>query len=294
MEDFSQHVDRYRIIVRTGWWPNEDRATSFGTFCSEYLQSTVSYANVGFDALAFLAGSTTWTLGEIFQRVVASEALRGQFGKRSPTGLDRRLDQSVEKLEAIVLDELGGHAINDQINLLCTPTEPWVSAEAALMEDFAVLRNFFPSPPSIAEILAADASRQETVWTFLRRHVRWNVERLQRYYMEFGTSMFDRWLFDARQQRIALAEQRRSLLAEISDRARPEAANDIVTLAEEATILNHLNLALEPCFSFKGGPGVPHGLIFRAAANSELGLQIAQDRLLIDKWELFYSTTIGG
>lgn len=115
---------------------------------------------------------------------------------------------------------------------------------------------------------------------------------MHRCYAQFDTPMFDEWLMDGRRQRNALATQRRDLVADISERVSPMAANEIMAVANKITTLNQLNLALEPCFSFKGGPGVPHGLIFMAAADSGLGAQLAHDQLQKEKWELFFSTTV--
>ncbi|MDP2759783.1 MAG: hypothetical protein Q8O64_05170 [Sideroxyarcus sp.] len=287
---FSKHVDHYRVIVRTGEWPNEDRSTSFPIFCSEFERSAVAYINVGFDALDFLAGGATWPLEKLYQRAVASEALRGQFGKRSPSGLDQRLNRNVDKLISGMLKWLGDDTIHDQVNLLCTPTKPWLSAEAMLLEDFDVLRKSFPAPPSIDEIVLADVERQEIAWSFLRRHSRWSVEYMHHYYTDFDTPLFDKWLVNGRQQRKVLATQRHNLVVDISKSINFDAANEIMAMVNEITTLNQFNLAFEPCFSFKGGPGVAHGLIFKAAADSRLCMQTAHAQLHKDKWELFFAT----
>lgn len=289
IDELSQHVDHYRAIIRTGQWLNEDRPTHFSTFCSEFERSSIAYINVGFDVFNFLGDRTNWALEKLYRRVAASEALRGQFGKRSPSGLDQRLDRGIDKLKSSWLKYFGDDEIDDKIVMLCTPTKPWLSAEAMMLEDFAALRKSFSTSPSIDKIIMADAERQEVAWTFLRRHSRWSVKCMQHYYTNFDTPLFDEWLANARQQRKAQAMLRRNFVLNISNSISSEATNEIMVIANEITYLNQLNLAFEPCFSFKGGPGVAHGLIFKEAADSGLDMQNAHDQLKKDKWDLIFT-----
>lgn len=289
-----EHVARYRAVIRTGKWPNENRPSPFETFCSEYERSAHAYVNVGFEALRFIEGSSCASQSEIYQRVAASEALRGQYGKRSPTGLDRRLEQTVDALAACIAEARGDDALDEQLNLLCLPTMGFISAEAALLEDFAPLRKAFPGPPTIDDLVNASYRDQEVAWTFLRRHAKWSLACLHNCYVQFGTHLFREWMERARQRRQDLAIQREVLIAEISRTLSPAAATEIMTLATEAMVLNQLNLTLEPSCSFKGGPGLAHGVIFGTAPAADLSTDIAQERLLRDKWTLFTSTSTTG
>lgn len=291
-EAFSQHVTNHRSIIRSGKWPNEDRPSSFEDFCNEYKRAALAYVNVGFEALAFLAGDRGISVEEMHYKVLCAEALRGQFGKRSPTGLDQRLERTTDKLESCLSQFLDGDVLTEKVNILCTPTTPWLSAEAALLEDFHQLHQLFGAPPTMDELLSAAGVHHDVAWSFLRRHVKWNFLGIHRLYSEFCKPEFSIFLNAARTERAIISERYNKISAELAEQMFYDAETEALSFAHEIRVLNKLNLTLEPYFSFKGAPGLPQLLIFQEASKIGLHHQYSPDELNTGKWALFHSTAV--
>lgn len=285
LSDINEHVNDYRQVIRRRKWPNENRPTSFALFLKEYEWATLAYLRVGFLALEFLEKPTAAKLIPIYRMVEASEALRGQFGKRSPTGLDARIDAYTAELD-IILD---AHDLDDDGrigNLLCTPGDPFLSAESALLHDLNEAKASFPSPPSIGDLITVDAAQAKPMWIVLRRHAKWSLPRLVSWYTEFDISMLMDAMYAGQNQRQALASERAAAVECIRKTCSPSVHRRIEELAAATAVLNHLNLALEPCFSFKAGAGLVHGLIFKMAASEGL-IEGNTDTINTQKWALF-------
>lgn len=287
LENLSRHVNRYRSIVRTHRWPNESHVSSLDAFLGDYERSSLIYVEIGFDALNYVDGNSTLALNAMFERVLGSEALRGQFGKRCPTGLDARLESYLAIVEAKVLSIVPFERNEDAVHLLCTPVKPALAAEALLLEDFAELREEFNVAPSIEEVLTATGSRKDVVWKFLRRHVRWSVADLGAYYHYFNTALFEERLKASRIERATQEAQRLELVADIASRTSAEICAEILSVAAAATTLNHLNLTLEPIYSFKGGPGLAQRIVFEQAEVAGLCASVSQEQIISKKRELF-------
>lgn len=283
--DRAQHIERYRNVIRSNHWPNEANFSSLDKFLDDYQRSAQIYVSVGFEALDFIAGTSALSLDEIYARVLGSEALRGQFGKRCPSGLDARLDDCVARLEEGLLSIAPVSFDEGAIDLLCTPTKPELAAESLLLEDFAQLRDEFSSPPTIDDVLRSTGLRKDIVWNFLRRYVRWGVDELPAYYQHFSSALFDEQLRANRVERSVQAMRRNRLISEITNRCDDPVCLEILGIATAVTALNHLNLALEPSYSFKGGPGISHGIVFALAEVA--GLKSSLEQISRIKWELF-------
>lgn len=291
-EAISQHVANHRRIIRNGNWPNEVRPSSFSVFCNEYMRAAIAYATTGFEALDFLAGNSNISIEKMYFRVLCSEALRGQYGKRSPTGLDQRLERTTEDLESCLRSTSDEDAFTEDVNTFCTPITPWLSAEAALLEDFSQLRQHFITPPTIDEILSSDGIPQDVAWNFLRRHVKWNVLGMSRFYSEFSTSEFCCSLNTARAEREKICEKHRQVNKKIAEKSKFGVESEVFSMAREIKVLNQLNLTLEPYYSFKGSPGLPQALVMQEASRLGVCHSYSLDELNAGKWALFHSTNV--
>src|SRR5690606_24277546 len=86
------HTAYYRRVIRETRWPNEVLAdSSISSFIDGFEKSALAYVDVGFQSLNYLNSGEETGFPSAYKAVVASEALRGQFGKSSPDGLDARL-----------------------------------------------------------------------------------------------------------------------------------------------------------------------------------------------------------
>lgn len=264
----QEHTQDYQQVIRKSEWPN---GTWVGVghqdFLRGYERSARAYVRAGFDALRFLTGRTKLTLDEMYPQVLAAEALRGQFGKSSPDGLDKRRDALADHFPK------NGYGSEDELMLLCTPAAPIRTAEMALLGDFSEFKRVFPTPPNIDDVLATPEPQEKVVWGFLRRWVRWNVEALALLYRGSLHAVIDGSGGQGK-------EQHRSQLLE----KLPPAG---VTLVDSISSLMVLDLVLEPQFSFKGCVGLPLGEIFRLAKQAGRSGSVNQVQLLLDRSKLF-------
>jgi hypothetical protein len=270
MQAYSSHTDYYRRVIRETVWPHGIWVAGTHTdFIRGFEYSALGYVWGGFQALRFFAGGSDWQILEVYDDALVAESLRGQFGKSSPDGLDRRLLQ----LEDQFLAEYGDD--NDLI-LLCTPVAPVRTAETALMEDFRVFRGIFPEPPTVNQILNLAGEHKTSAWQFLRRHVRWSVDAAGQLYQWKPDVLSD----DESNRVEHISQSRNRLLAKL-----PKTA---ISLVDAITSLNILNLVLEPAFSFKGCVGLPLGMVFRMAHHVERRPPLDQVKLLLGKLNLFF------
>lgn len=272
-EAYATHTGYYRRVIRETMWPHGTWVGSaHADFLRGYMYSALGYVWGGFEALSFFAGSNDWSIDEVYDDALVAESLRGQFGKSSPDGLDRRLAQLEDRFIAEFGDE-------DDLILICTPIAPIRTAEAAMLEDFKEFRSVLPKPPTIQDVLNVADYHRAQVWKFLRRHVRWNVGAVAPLYDELVMPI-------AISEDAARAEQSRRW----RDRALSRLPAAASALADAITSLNVLNLVLEPAFSFKGCVGLPLGMIFRMVQHAEHQPPLDQVKLLLGKWNLFTLT----
>ena len=269
-EAYFTHTGYYRRVIRETVWPHGTWVGSaHADFVRGYGYSALGYVWGGFEALKFFGGGSGWSIDEIYEDALVAESLRGQFGKSSPDGLDRRLAQLEDRFVAECGDE-------DDLVILCTPIAPIRTAEAALIEDFAEFRSIFPKPPTIEDVLNVADHHRDRAWQFLRRHVRWSVSAAAPLYDELTTGI-------RLHEDIEHAEQIRLRRDRVLCRL-PQSATDLV---DAIMSLNVLNLVLEPSFSFKGCVGLPLGMVFRIVQHVERRPPLDQVKLLVGKWNLF-------
>lgn len=267
---YATHTSYYRRVIRETVWPHGLWVSgAHSDFLRGFEYSALGYVWCGFEALRFFMGSSDASIDDVYADALVAESLRGQFGKSSPDGLDRRLEQ----LENRFLDEYGDE---EDLVVLCTPAAPIRPAETALVEDFAHFRNIFPSPPTIDDVLNVADPYRAKVWQFLRRHVRWNINAAASLYNEFTSAPTTTETYARREND---QRQRDRIMAGLPDAA--------IALADAITSLNVLNLVLEPAFSFKGCVGLPIGMIFRLVQHAERRPPLDQVKLLLGKWNLF-------
>lgn len=289
LSQIVDHVAYYRNVIRDREWPNETYATPLATFLDDYERASLAYVAAAFESMSFLASPIPSELAKIIQLVEASEALRGQFGKRSPTGLDARLDAYESELES-VLDQSGIPDAPRALELLCTPTEPHLCAESMLLEDLINVQLAFPEAPTVEKLIRAHPERAEVAWLFLRRHAKWSLAQMHSWYHELNGEHLKGLVRSARSRRSAMADARFTLLDEIAQNHGEVVLGRIRELANALTFLNHLNLALEPCFSFKGCVGLAHGLVFRLSETITTSTRRQLEDIRSQKWALFSST----
>ncbi|UTP39786.1 hypothetical protein M9M90_01020 [Phenylobacterium sp. LH3H17] len=284
--DLEGHVDHYRQVIRTRSWPNESRPTPLATFIDEYERAALAYVGAGFQALIYVEDPTLAGFRAANRLVEASEALRGQFGKRSPNGLDARLDAYEGEL-ASLLDETGLGDEPNALELLCTPGEPHLSAESTLLQDLARAQRAFPEPPTLEHLSRAEPGRAEAVWVFLRRHAKWSLAQLGFWYEQLSGELLRDQGRAAARRRNQMAQARHDLMIKIGRVASLAAQGRIHDLSTAMTLLNHLNLSLEPSFSFKGGLGLAHDLVFRMGEEAVDFERASIDTIRAKKWVLF-------
>ncbi len=282
------HVEYYRHLIRNNSWPNTSRPSTLASFIRDYYRSALAYIDVGFEALRFIAGQSTQSLEEIYYKVQASEGLRGQFGKRSPTGLDARLEHAENELVSL-LQPVFGSDTDNVISTLCTPTYPYLSCESSLLQDFAKVYEIFSDPPTVDQIFSTDKESQQCIWTFLQKYSKWNIDLLSELYTRLKTRGLGEELSEqsqywekSRLEQIKFAER----IFNLGDESNKQAMFALIASIIE---LNYLNLALEPSYSFKSGIGLFHGLIFRKA-ESEIDLPFMPELIDQQKWWLFSQT----
>lgn len=197
--DRNAHVADYRTFIRSNEWPNATRPSSTGVFFDEYERCAAQYVSVGFEALDFIsAGAPEDARGAMFRRVMASEALRGQFGKRSPTGLDERLEDLAEVLTAL-LAHVGVVDPDAAITTLGTPNESALTAEALMLKDLRDMQMAHAEPPTRSFFV--NAAPDSAAWRCLRRHCRWSVSQLQLAYIAHPPHLLDEQIAHANGQR---------------------------------------------------------------------------------------------
>lgn len=263
------HVNHYRRLIRTNEWPNAVLGIGDEAFLDHYERAALVYIKAGFNALAFVEDPNVAPLADVHRDVLSSEALRGQYGKSSPDGLDRRL----ERCEDDLLEHLDHE---DELILLGTLPTPLMTAEDYVIRDFVAMQAVVPRAPSLEDVLSLEPEAAEPVWVFLRRHARWRIDSLARAYNELGNCVGD---LDADLTRRALATTARN---ELFEALCPEAAR----FADLLTAFNLLNLTLEPAYSFKGGVGLLHGVVFAAA--QDLASTPTQRQLVLDRQQFFH------
>lgn len=294
ISDFPQrfqtdHVNYYRTVVRQNEWPHTDRDSDFATFLSEYLAAALAYVESAFVVLEKYPWTNNASASALLLLAHGVEALRGQFGKRSPTGLDARLDDCIASLEKELSTCLPKDEQEAAVHALCSPTAPQLSAEAALITEFHAFKSILPSEPTLDCLLAVSGEDEEVVWRFLRRHCRWSVAQLSFYYRHLETQAA---LLTTQQTRALQSTYRLSLLRLLDRTCPADQYRYILSLSKDATALNHLNLTLEPSFSFKGGPGLILGMLFKRGANLGSQAMITQSAISNHKWSMLRNPSI--
>jgi hypothetical protein len=267
---YHTHTAYYRRVIRETTWPHGKWVGgTHADFLRGFEYSSLGYVWAGFEALEFFGGKGELAIEDVYEDALVAESLRGQFGKSSPDGLDRRL----EGLEDRFLKEFGDE---DDLVILCTPIEPVRPAETALMDDFANFRKIFPTPPTIDDVLGAADHNRATVWRFLRRYVRWRVNAVAPLYDGIrSASSADRTAANIEH----LHMRRNKVLARLPGPA--------ASLVDSILSLNVLNLILEPAFSFKGCVGFPLGMVFRCLDHVAKRPALDQLNILFGKMNLF-------
>jgi hypothetical protein len=269
-EAYVTHTAYYRRVIRETTWPHGKWVGGMHTdFLRGFEYSSLGYVWAGFESLRFFAGAGGLSIDQVYEDALIAESLRGQFGKSSPDGLDRRLMDMQEEF----LTEYGDE---EDLILLCTPMLPIRPAETALVEDFADFRTLFPLPPTIDDILGLPARLQVKAWQFLRRYVRWNAAAAALLYDKFHPASV--------MSRATIQEEQHVRRRDLALRKLSESA---VTLVDSITSLNVLNLVLEPAFSFKGCVGFPLGMVFRSVNHVEQRPALDQVSILLGKMNLF-------
>jgi hypothetical protein len=289
-ETMSAHIPEYRKIIREQSWPNTARPSNLRKFIYEYKVSSLAYIDVGFEALQSLTQDTLGLPHNLYCKTLASEALRGQFGKRSPTGLDTRLHQADMQLTEL-LYPIFGVETEYIIPMVCSPAFPFLTCETEFMVDFIQLQKYFPISPNVEQISSAEPGIQEFVYRFVRRYLRWNISLMSALYIDLnaetlkndlGANLY-KWKND-HPEKINLIKLISKYFSNDIHKFKNIIAL-IVTLIE----LNYINLKLEPWFSFKSGIGLAHFIIF---ANFDIRQQFSSADIEEQKWLLF-SDTIG-
>lgn len=254
-EDRRRHINSHRQIIRSNeWYHGQELRLSHHKFLTEFRRVSIRYVEWGMDAWKFLAGASQDSLAEVHRKAWTAEGLRGQTGKRSPWGLDTRLDLTAESLQGL-LSKVPALDIDESLYLLGSPTDRPFSAEIALLEDLTALRAYFPGPPSLQDLASAESSVQRLARRILRLHCGWSVAKLHCWYRDFED--LDHNQMDAmRSRRRSTDEGRRRLLQVIDSSVDEATGEEVRKLSREIRDLNQLNLALEPAFSFKGGFGL--------------------------------------
>jgi hypothetical protein len=279
----EQHVEQYRQIIRQHDWPNVALPDNSSAFCAGFVAASHAYVEVGFLALEHLARGGGYQ-HKLQALVLASEALRGQFGKQSPTGLDARLDSLVAELDHQVSGF--GKALSEQdVNLLCIAPGAIPSAESLLLEDLLDLPERFGAIISTDEISASRPADLRRLLTFLRRHCRWSFARFRDLHNALQDSRLAQRVAAARWRRAQHRDQRREVLSRLRQIAGVDASAAIEALAGQIGVLNGINLSIEPVFSFKGCVGLPHGLILDRC-RGDLDARLAEPETQKLKWWL--------
>ncbi len=257
----NEHVSRYRKLIHGNQWPHRDQPdVGPSQFIDLYDAAAKLYVDAAKSALRYLTEPTPSGLVEAHGLVLLSEAARGLHGKSAPDGLDERLEGAIE--------ELVDHHLHDEDELieLCRLPAGFESAEDLMISDFQAMTMEFASLPDTASL--SSLSGDSATWRFLQRHCRWRFDRFRHYWHELHASP----LLD----RVAVARpktRRNELLLDLPPIAQ--------ALVDYICALNYLNLRLEPIFSFKGGPGLLHAEVFRAAENladTPMGCQLVLQR----------------
>ncbi|MHB8512662.1 MAG: hypothetical protein ACYDCC_10840 [Actinomycetota bacterium] len=264
-DDANNHVAQYRHIIRAHRWPNTaQREVSAEDFINQFGRAALVYIDCAFEAAAWLERRDSRDLPRVHGLVLASEALRGQLGKSSPAGLDERLDRAMEELLRYLKDE-------DDLYILCSLPTPMKSAETQLVDGYATLRTEHETVPDITTLLSG--SENSTAWTFFRTFCRWRLDRFAQVWIELEKTFTS---FPSLRVPGSVGTDRAGLLQALPPRAQK--------LSDYIAALNLLNLALEPSFSFKGGPGLLHAEVFRAA--SHLGGSPMERQLVLEREQL--------
>lgn len=275
-------IEQYRLIIRDNHWHHGSALElSHQEFLSEFLAVSLEYAHSAFFALNYLAGKTRIPLVEAHRRSWAAEALRGQVGKRSPWGLDARLEEAERGL-AEQLARVPDCDVEEGLYLLCTPTAPPLSAETSLVQDFLALRSLVPEPTAETRLEHLEVAAERVVRRFLRRHCRWSPNEMERWYSDFKDLSAEHEEH-MRSGRIALAAERSGLLLHIARAADRETSMMVDRMSTEIAELNQLNLAVEPSFSFKGGVGLAHWGVFARAQRTSAADSVHLRQLDLEK-----------
>lgn len=262
-ETCLNHVAEYRTLIRSNTWPNVPQPhLDADGFLIHFERSALAYVTSAFRALRWLQNPDPLRLCEVHREVLASEALRGQYGKSSPDGLDQRLERCMDELAGYLDDE-------DQLIVLGSLPLPFRSAESALVHDLRALIKSHPNPPNVDALIEGEA------WKFVRRHAQWRIDSLASIYEGMRHHQPDEG--EERTRALELTRRRAALIQDLPTRAQE--------LADFLLALNFLNLAMEPAFSFKSGVGLLHGLVFKAA--EELGSTPTERQLVLDRNRLF-------
>lgn len=284
---FDQHIADYRHIIRARDWPNEKRPTSIQTFIQEYVRAAAIYVDVAFDALAYLNGSSDVPLEFIFHRAEASEALRGQFGKRATFGIDARIEYCAEQTADALIDLFPEDDVEGLLVVIGTPNLPHQTAETRLLEDF----HAYVKGSRAGTLYDDDAARShdERTWRILRRHARWSANEFSSMLRQLDQDELNHQYDRCRHQQYDQIETRQELIRRIARFGDSCRAFDALKNADALIALNYLNLALEPSFSFKGAPGLLHLMTFEAGARRGLDVGSDADQIQRNKWTLFKS-----
>lgn len=282
------HIDGHRAFIRENTWQNEFHNTSHAKFLEDFERSSALYIDVSFEIFSEIV-SGNFPKNDLISKLYSVEALRGQYGKRSPTGLDQRLEGYCIQLEE-TLSTIPGMDTDDFIDKVsCPGIRGESSAEELLCEDFSKLYSISREAPD--RLAVANMSKQDfqIFNTFFRRHAKWSWKLLQGYYDQLDVRLIENQTRDmlARRQifRCDLESKFRTLSVELSASQFEFACELGNKLAE----LNHLNVTLEPICSFKGAPGM-----MQFAGISQLATPIgADDAVLFErakksKWGLMY------
>jgi hypothetical protein len=284
----ATHIDDYRKVIRSRDWGLENTPLSLEEFLSGYFAAALAFIDVGFNSLKFLNCPQPEKLEEVFYQVEAAEALRGQFGKRSQSGLDAMILQYENALLDILTQHLGSEA-SDALDALGTPVSPSLAAESVLLDDFKAFRLLFPEPPNEAALHSLTEKDEEVAWQFLRRHCKWSMRVMLFWYQTLPEPSLTEQIASARNSQGNSSKHRSCLVSDLYKQVNTVDMLDINRISDHLTTLNHLNLTLEPSFSFKGGVGLGSSFIFHEALLAGIMSTTSLGDLAARKWALHSS-----
>lgn len=259
----SNAISRYQNIIRKNtWYFPILRDVTLESFLTRWADVHLHYFDMAERIFSILAKSKSLNYlasSSLLKDVIQSETTRGWVGKRSPSGLDKLLENRIAMVSEL-LSSFGDDTVDEILSLggLYSNASEFTTAEHDIINQFKQY-----SKDAGKEMTATDSCvHNDVALSIIRNYCRYSKFDFNEKYRALCANDD----VSLRDPSSAIAVDHEAILGQHLSTLTVVNRRLVLRILDEIKALNYLNLNLEVKYSFKGWAGLMHVLVFVACS----------------------------